>query len=191
MVGDASKLLVANYLLASLDTWDIPLPFPETKSSHLKMDGILVFFWGPANFQGRTVHPNNWGRCLLYPFWWTRRLFSSRCVETKSWKSMWTAKMDFAETRYFWTIAVSLVGKILRDREMDGRAASVETDDMTHIRHIHGGKEHNHTRAVLARKLPKAKISGPGTGIQHTLHLYPPSQDAGSQICWFIQVRDS
>ena len=76
--------------------------------------------------------------------------------------------MDFAETRYFWIIAVSLVGKILRDREMDGRAASVETDDMTHIRHIHGGREHNHIRAVLARKLPKAKISGPGTRIQHT-----------------------
>ena len=65
---------------------------------------------------------------------------------------------------------------------MDGRAASVETDDMTHIRHIHGGREHNHIRAVLARKLPKAKISGPGTRIQHTLSGQISSRPHGHKL---------
>ena len=97
MVGDASKLGWHPWILGIYPPPSLKLRVRTWKW----MVGILVFFWGLANLQGRTVHPENCGRCLLYPFWWTRRLFSSRCVETKSWKSMWTAKVDFAKTRYF------------------------------------------------------------------------------------------
>ena len=165
MVGDASKLGWHPWILGIYPSPTLKLRVRTWKW----MVGILVFFWGLANLQGRTVHPENCGRCLLYPFWWTRRLFQVGVLKPRVGKVCELPKWILPRLDIFWIIAVSLVGKILRDREMDGRAASLETDDMTHIRHIHGGRERNHIRAVLARKLPKAKISWPGTRIQHIL----------------------